>query len=267
MPPIVWQPIFRRTVLAPPPHPSVLRGHHWRYSAIRSPMVKHYAEYRGLYRVFNAAGYELWRKLGSAPDWDSDSPFATASSLPDTPADTYADGTWYLALTYTNGVVRSGFYPVGTQGELYKVLIVSGGAAESTPPTGGLDDILTLKASGVVRITALYIPWLDGSSNRADEWAIAYTTNGSTPSEDSPDVTQAMSSAGTVEQLVYDLPAQSHGTTVKVRVQTRRNDGTVGSPVWVYSDGSAVRTATADAQGPAAPAAGDTWRGRLPEDL
>ena len=115
-----------------------------------------------------------------------------------------------------------------------------------------------------VRVLAYYLPWMDGAANRADEWAITFTTDGSPPAEDAPDVTVEMVKLGSAEQLIYDLPAQGDGTTVKVRVQTRREDS---GPVWVYSDGSAIFTATADAAGPAAPSSADSWPGLLPEDL
>ena len=75
-----------------------------------------------------------------------------------------------------------------------------------------------------------------------------------------------MNAAG-VAILSYNLPAQLHGTIVKVRLQTRRNDGTEGSPVWVYSDDSYVLELTVDTAGPSAPPSGDPWRGLLPEDL
>jgi len=59
--------------------------------------------------------------------------------------------------------------------------------------------------------------------------------------------------------LAYDLPAAADGTTVKVRLQTVRDT--------TYSEDSTVKTATADATGPAAPPAADRWVGGLPEDL
>jgi len=63
--------------------------------------------------------------------------------------------------------------------------------------------------------------------------------------------------------LSYDLPGQAHGTTVKVRLQTRRQDAS-----WVYSEGSTIKSTTADAQGPTtAPPAGEAWPGSLPEDI
>ena len=91
-------------------------------------------------------------------------------------------------------------------------------------------------------------------ANRATEWAITYTTDGAEPAEPphvTPTVTQTMPTAG-VAVLVYDLPAQANGTTVKVRLQTRRQT----SSVWYYSEGSAVLSAGADAAGGAAPPGG-----------
>ena len=75
-------------------------------------------------------------------------------------------------------------------------------------------------------------------------------------------ITVAMPSRG-LAVLAYDLPAQGDGTTVKVRLQTRRQD----NGRWTYSENSIVLTAVADAQGPSAPIAGAVWPGYLPEDL
>lgn len=226
----------------------------------------HHAAGRGKYRIFNAAVYEFWRSLDSPPDQDVDSPFATAASLPATPADTFGDGVWYLAVSYLDGVLRSPFLPLGRKGETYRILEIVDGVQLSTPPSGPSYEILTAAAAGVVRVIGQYFPWIDGD-DRAEEWAIAYTVNGSTPPEDAPDVTVDMLDSSGLEVLDYSLPGQADGTTVKVRIQTRRNDGTVEVPVWVYSDDSAVLTITADAAGPSAPAAGVAWPGYLPEDL
>jgi len=85
--------ICRRTLVAPPPPPQVLPGRCWRYGErhMPAPMAKHYAELRGQYRVFNTAGYQFYRTLGSIPVPGVDLPFATNASLPHTPADTWGD--------------------------------------------------------------------------------------------------------------------------------------------------------------------------------
>jgi hypothetical protein len=59
--------------------------------------------------------------------------------------------------------------------------------------------------------------------------------------------------------LEYDLPGQANGTTVKVRLQTRRND----SGTWRYSENSTVLTAIADASVPSAPLTLQQWPGDL----
>lgn len=216
---------------------------------------RRHAEFRGKYRVFNAAEYRLYRS-NSGPPVESDTPFGASSSLPTTPANTYADGTWYLSLSWFNGVFDSGFLPIGPRGETYLRLDLSGGAETLEPPaapsTWRID-----QTAGVVRVSGLYA---QAGSLRAEDWAIGYTVDGSTPAADTPTVTQAI--AADLDALVYDLPVQSHGTTIKVRLQTRRNDGS-----WVYSEGSTVETLVIDTTGPTAPRAGDRWSGRLPEAL
>lgn len=219
---------------------------------------RHYVAWRGRFRIFNAAEYWLYRS-NSGPPAEGDSPFATASSLPATPSDTYADGTWYLSVAWFNGVLSSGFLPVGPAGERYLVLTLSGGAVVGNPPIGPLDWHLEARQGGVVRIHA--VSYLLGQSTDPEEWAIAYTTDGSTPGEDAPDATVAMQPVG-AQFLSYDLPAQVDGVTVKVRLQTRRED----PAGWVYSDDSTVLTITADAAGPTAALDARSWPGAIEEE-
>jgi hypothetical protein len=159
-------------------------------------------------------------------------------------------------MSYFNGVIDSGFLPIGANGETYRVLVVESGAEAGSPPRAPLDVRLELRAGGVVRIIAIYA---EEGSLRGDTWAIGYTTNGSTPAEDAPTVTSPFQNTSGAEVLVYDLPAQVHGTSVKVRVQVRRS--------LIYSDGSTVLVAVADAQGPAAIPGGDIWAGALPDEV
>jgi hypothetical protein len=83
---------------------------------------------------------------------------------------------------------------------------------------------------------------------------------------DTPDVTVAMTVGG-FQILEYDLPAQADGVTLKVRLQTRRNDGTDGAPDWIYSEGSTVKSIVIAVTGPTAPLTGERWAGPLPEDF
>jgi hypothetical protein len=209
------------------------------------------AQIRGRSRVFNPAAYRFYRS-NSGPPAETDSPYATSATLPATPADTYADGTWYLSVSYYNGILDSGFLPIGPQGQTYRVLTISGGAQTGNPPAAPMDVRLVARPAGVVRVLAVYH---EAGADRADAWALAYTVDGSEPPADTPSITQTLTGLG-LEIFDYALPAQADGTTVKVRLQVRRNDGTDLSPVWVYSD-STVLTIEADADGPTAPLAGD----------
>lgn len=227
------------------------RPHGRRISPLMLDFGIRQARLRGRSRVFGEPQYRFYRS-SSGPPAETDTPYATSASLPATPADTFADGTWYLSVSWYNGILDSGFLPVGPRGETYRLLTVSGGAEAGNPPAPPMDLRLIARPGGVVRIVALYH---EAGDNRADEWAIAYTTDGGTPPAGAPDITQTFGGLG-LELLQYDLPAQADGTTVKVRVEARRNDGTTESPVWVYSS-STVLTATADAAGPPAPTGGD----------
>jgi len=206
---------------------------------------------RGLYRIFNAAEYRFYRS-STGPPAESDSPFATNASLPYTPADVFADGIWWLSVSYFNGVLDSGFLPLGPRGETYLRLDLAGGAETDGPPPGPQGWHIEQLAGGVVRVVGVYF---DSAAERADSWTIAYTTDGDDPPEDTADVVETMEGTG-LSFLAYDLPAQPAGTTLKVRLQTRR-DG-------VYSEDSTVEQLVVETQVPVPPIDGEHWPGRLP---
>lgn len=241
------------------------RRRRWPRSRVHlSPrLVRFYFDLRGRYRIFNDPEYRFYRSSTSTPPAEGDTPYATSATLPDEPTDTFADGTWLISVSYFNGVIDSGFLPIGPNGETYRRMDIDTGAVIGSPPIAPLSVELQLRPDGVVRVAGVYVESGDG---KADEWAINYTTNGSTPDPDDPGVTVEMTT-NNLNVLGYDLPAQSHGTTVKVRVQVRRNDGDDETPIWVYSEGSAVLTITADAQGPDAIEGADGYPGPLPEDF
>lgn len=225
---------------------------------------KFYSAGRGLYRVFNPEVFRFYRD-NTGPPQEGDTPFDTNATLPYTPDFTYADGTWWVSVSKFNGVLDSGFLPRGPAGETYIRLDIAAGQKILSPPTSPIDAPvapgswwLQKRAGGVVAVLGNYIQTGD---QRAEEWAIAYTTDDSTPPEDTPDYTVTIPAGGGVHVLEYELPAQSHGTTVKVRVQVRRNDGS-----WVYSEDSVVQEIQADALGPKAPDAGTVWPGRTPTE-
>jgi hypothetical protein len=213
---------------------------------------KYYLDARGRFRVFNTAGYRVHFTTDPAdPPAETDAADETATALPYTTTATFGDGTHYVALAVYNGVLASGFAPVGPLGESYLTVEISGGEQLADRPVQPVDVQLAAEAAGVIRVSAGYQEPV--AANRATQWALAYTTDGSTPAEDTPDVTATLDSSE-YAVLDYALPAQADGTTVKVRVQTRRNDGTVDVPDWVYS-ASEVVTLAADATGPTVPLA------------
>lgn len=234
------------SALRPPPSrllsPAAFRG-------------KYYVDLRGKYRIFDNAVYRFYRS-NVAPPEEGSSPYATSTSLPHLPAALFADGTWYLACSYFNGCIDSGFLPVGPHGETYLRLDLDGGADAGSPPAAPLDWRLEQLAGGVVRVHGVYYE----AADRATSWAIAYTTDGGAPPAGDPDVTVAMDSGGEgLAVLSYDLPAAADGTTVKVRLQTLRGSS--------YSEGSTVKEVEIDTDGPSAPLSGGRWNGVLPEQL
>lgn len=229
------------------------RGRGWSIAPHMIDFARRQASGRGLYRIFNAAEYRFFRTDGSPPA-EGDTPLESNATLPHTTAATWADGNWYVSVDFFNGNISSGFLVLGENGETWIRLPISGGASVGAPPRAPADVRIQNVGGGVVKVFALYTELGD---DRADTWAIAFTTNGVDPPEDAPDVTVAMLGSG-VEVLEYLLPAQANGTTVKVRVQTRRS-GTA------YSEGSQVLQVTADAVGPTAPVAGVSWPGSIQE--
>ena len=189
-------------------------------------------------------------------------PSRRGASLPATPTTIFSDGTWFLSVSYFNGVLDSGFLSIGPSGETYIRLDIVSGSTLGVPPAAPLDWRLLGIAGGAMRVSGFY--YEDGT-NRATDWAIAYTTDGSDPAEDDPDLTVEMPFAG-MAIFSIDLPAATDGATMKVRLQTRRNDGTEGDPDWVYSIGSIVKSLIADASGPTIPLAANWWDGPLPSE-
>jgi len=224
------------------------------------PRPRRYLDARGKYRVFNAAGYRFYRSV-DGPPVETSTPFATSESLPHTPAETFADGAWFLSVSYFNGAIDSGFLPLGPAGETYLRLELADGSEVEAAPLPPLDWRLERAAGGVVRVCGVYF---EAGAARAEQWAIACTDDGSTPPADAADAVKEMPTSG-LAVLHYELPAAADAATVKVRLQTRRNDGTISVPVWRYSQASTVKTIVADAAGPAAPLAADRWAGPLPE--
>ncbi len=244
-------------------------------SAIRNPQLyagKHFRSGRGLYHVFNDVGY--WIYYGTSIPTDDDDPQETNASLPYTTTGTFSGtGTWYIGVKYFNGVVLSPFKPIGPNGEHYLRLDLASGVEKGNPPSPPLDVFVHAIAAGKTRVEAVYA---EISSNRGDTFCIAYTTDGSSPAVDTPDHTVTINASGKAiltdgSEVGYDIDtsAQAHGTTIKVRVQIRRDDNPGGAPDYIYSDTSDadIQTITTDKTGPGAPAQAEAFTGAIPEIL
>ena len=225
---------------------------------------RYYHEARGLYRVFNAAEYRFYRS-NSAPPEESDTPFATNATLPHEPVDLYANGTWYISMSYFNGVIDSGFLPIGASGETYLRLDLSAGVEINSPPKapGGW----SMVPSGLfnLRFTGFYY---QTGTLRATQWALTYDMLGGTPGTPpavSPTYTEAFVGTRGLVFFKYDLDFSAGVGSVEARLQVRRSDD--GGSTWQYSEGSDVKTHFILSSATGHVDSVGAWPGRLPEDV
>jgi len=216
------------------------------HASWQTPIVAEIAA-RGLFRIFNAAGYRLYKSsalpLSLADLW------STVSTLPATPG-AVADGTWYFGVSYFDGVYDGGFAPVGPNGEPYLTAVIASGAATPPPPAAPLSLILSEDAPGVCGVTATG-PQLAAAA-LPYQWQLSYTVNGGAAT-----VLAYPYAAGGVAVLAVELPAQAPASVIAVSLVIQRNDGTAGSPVWT-SSAAATASLTLAAAGPSPPLAGMT---------
>lgn len=216
----------------------------------------------------NAPQYRAY--WGLIPPKLGDPVKATFTDFPFNPADIIGDGHWYYSLTYFDGYIESGFLPVGPKGQTYLELVISSGETQINPPQVPAYWHLETREGGTVRVIGVYD---ERGETRAEEWSIAYTTDGSVPDMDSPTVDPGPSMDTTgKEDLSYDLPTTglAHGTAVNVRLQVRRDD----SGTWSYSATEELTlgqagylTINTDKEGPTVPVGAERWPGRTPEEL
>jgi hypothetical protein len=219
------------------------------------------ASAQGLYRVFNAAGYRMYWS-NSGPPVAGGAPQAFNATLPFTPSSAFSDGTWYLSMSYFDGVLDSGFLPIGPAGQTYLTMILSGGVLQPTLPTAPTNTSLVVQAGGVIQVVGYYATAAGDGVNAATEWDIAYTTDGSTPSSNSPSIRVAFSAGGSpIQTLMYSLPTQTGGTVVKVQLQVGRALSPSG---YAYSTPGTVLAATAVTAGPSSPLGIQSWAGVVP---
>lgn len=171
---------------------------------------------RGLYRIANAAEYRFYA-TASAPIPGQDAPYAVSPTLPATPTPTLADGSYYVGVTWFNGYIESGLRSA-------RRLIIAAGQQATVPPSAPHAVQIRAAGSGTCLVEALYDRTVDvADGTAADTWALWWTTNGSDPNPaGAPNAQVTMTFAGGVATLRYaGIPAQAHGTLVRVLVRAR----------------------------------------------
>lgn len=204
---------------------------------------RHATQVRGLSRVFNAAEYRFYRKDGSAPVPGTDSPHATASSLPDTPAGAWSDGDWYVTVTYFNGIIESLPKLQGPDGTAAKRLEISGSLEVDAAPGDPSEVTVSAIAGAKIRVVAIYSQARDrGRGITPTHWRLSWSGDAS------GSASIAFATAQNEEiRLDYEITL-SDGQSVTVVVKTGYDPGTG----FVESDGVQA-TVTADSTGPDAP--------------
>lgn len=220
-----------------------------------------YYTFMGYHRIHNAKEYRYF--WGTTPPQEGDTPKATKATLDYTTVDTFTDGIIYFSVSYFNGVIDSGFLPLGPNGETYIRLDLSSGTELNAPPQPPASWSLKQKASGVINVSGFIG---ERGDLRPDTWILTYTTDGSLPAINGGTYTQTISPTTGLAVFDYDIPGQADGTTLNVLLQTRRTDGGTDR----YSEATVPgdhQTIVADAQGPDAAAGMTSWPGLVPEDV
>ena len=200
---------------------------------------------RSVYRVFAPPAYRFYGSK-DVPPAEGSTPFATAAELPatiqlpDVPVGMSIDGTWYVSVSYFNGVLDSGFLAIGSDGATWRRIDIQGGQQIRVPPTAPTDLAIVEIPGGGARLLGTYD---DSGDLRANEWAIAYTLDGTVPAESNPGVTLPIQESGGAS-LYFPIGTSGGTVTIRARVQVRRNDGTADSPLRVYSAGSEALSLT-----------------------
>lgn len=200
-----------------------------------------YSEAIALYRCRGSAQYEGFQGT-TEPDPEHDAAAATGAALPLTITAAITNGEYHHA-----AILRNAYGLGGGLQDIQRVTVAAG-VQGTNAPDGDLDVRLEPRAGGVTRVHSRFgMP--QETDRRPIEWALWYTTNGSTPGSGSPNVTATLTRARRSAVWQYDLPAQADGTVVKVLVKVRK-----AGPVYQVSGTSA--NLTIRTTGPLAPASG-----------
>jgi hypothetical protein len=178
---------------------------------------------RGLYRIFNAAKYRVYCE--STPPVQGSTPTWTVNSLPTT-GGSFADGTWYLAVSYFDGVYDSGFLSTET-------IVVSGGSAAPALPGPVLSVDLAETSPGTVTVTAT------ATGTAGFSWFVDWTASNH----------YVTCRGGALDVLSYDITGLSPGATITVDVSLYNFALSAGGPALSAS------ITLGDSSGPSAPLA------------
>lgn len=204
---------------------------------------KYQTQVRGRSRIFNAAQYRFYRKDGSVPVPGVDSAHATASSLPSTPAGAWADGDWYITVTYFNGVIESLPKLQPPDGTPAKFLEIASSAEVDLAPGDASEYSISAIAGAKIRAQAIYSLASDrGRGVTPTHWRLSWTGDAS----GSASIAFGTSQNEEV-RLDYEI-SLSDGQEITLTIKTGYDPGTG----FVESAGVQA-TITADSAGPAAP--------------
>jgi hypothetical protein len=174
---------------------------------------------RGLFRIFNPACYGIYCE--STPPVQGSTPTFMSTSLPASHG-TFADGTWYVSVSYFDGVYDSGFLPVGPAGETYQKIVVSGGSGQTAPPAPLTLD-LEETAPGVVTVTAI-------AAGPAAGWQWQLTWSDPSIGGGAPTVGYLPMGGGAMSVLSYALSIGAPGTVLTVSVALFNGGGLGAGP-------------------------------------
>lgn len=182
---------------------------------------RYYSRHFGLWHAFNDAVYRFYLKLGSPPS-PGDTPTSTSATLPKTLPGLFADGTYYLSVSYFNGVLDSGFLPIGAQGQTWQRFDIVSNNDIALPPQPPTFFSARPAANNDTRVFAVYA---EEGATRADKWVI-YTTIDFAPDADpisSADRQEVDLPAGGVAILEFTAAASNFdGLYTIVLVRTMR---------------------------------------------
>lgn len=219
----------------------------------------------GLWRIAVTAARKLLLHVGfnELPDLDADpddtltvppgaspeehlaaNPWTTSAELDQ------GDGTYNVAVNFQNE------YGLRSEQLLTTTITLANGEASANPPSPPVIQTMEAAAAGAFRVTAVYYWLQDTAEQRADQFLVYLSTDGSDPDpdNDSPTVVNATLAGDGLAILDWTSTAFAGGTVGKVLVRMRRSgDG-------ADSESSDILSAIAVASAPSAISGGLFYR-------